>query len=96
MKHACTCSTFHFNSSTLFAYKVICHVLSSADIFFKISLLLLFFLKKYFGNIIRVSSILDPDHADVLSGLIWFQIVCKSYQQTTLVGKEFKTTFQEN
>ena len=26
---------------------------------------------------------------DVLSGLIWFQTVCKGYQQTTLVGKEF-------
>ena len=24
---------------------------------------------------------------DILLGLIWFQIVCKSYQQTTLVGK---------
>ena len=24
MKPACTCSTFHFNSSTLFAYEVIC------------------------------------------------------------------------
>ena len=24
-----------------------------------------------------------------MSGLIWVQTVCKSYQQTTLVGKEF-------
>ena len=40
-------------------------VLSSAVIFFKISfllLLLLFFLEKI-GNISRVSSSLDPDHA---------------------------------
>ena len=53
MKYVYTCRTFHFNSLTLFAYEVICHRLSSADIFFKISLLL-FFLKKYFGNIRRV------------------------------------------
>ena len=26
---------------------------------------------------------------DILSGLIWFQTVCKSYQQTALVGKQF-------
>ena len=26
----------------------------------------------------------------VLPGLIWFKIVCKSDQQTTLVGKEFR------
>ena len=37
MKPACTRSTFHFNSSTLFAYEVhvIAMVLSSADIFFQ-------------------------------------------------------------
>ena len=28
---------------------------------------------------------------DILSGLIWVQTVCKSYQQTTLVGKELNT-----
>ena len=39
-------------------------VLSSADIFFKISLfLLLVFSKMIFGNIRRVPSSLDPDHA---------------------------------
>ena len=39
-------------------------VLSSADIFFKISLfVVVFFSKKSFGNISRVSSSLDPDHA---------------------------------
>ena len=31
---------------------------------------------------------------DVLSGLIWVQIVCKGNQQTTLVSKEFMTTIQ--
>ena len=48
MKHACTCSTFHFSSLTLFAYEVICHVLSSANIFFKISLFVVVFLKELF------------------------------------------------
>ena len=37
-------------------------VLSSADIFFKISFLLFFFYEKI-GYISRVSSSLDPDHA---------------------------------
>ena len=35
MKPACTCSTFNFNLSTLFAYEVIAMVLSSAGIFLK-------------------------------------------------------------
>ena len=64
MKPACTCSTFHFNSSPLFAFEVICMVLSSADFFFKISffVVVVFFLV-FFGNISRVSSGLDPDQA---------------------------------
>ena len=35
---------------------------------------------------------------DILSGLIWVQSVCKSYEQTTLVGNELNTfiTFTEN
>ena len=32
---------------------------------------------------------------DVLSGLIWVQIVCKGYQQTTLVSKKFMTTIKQ-
>ena len=61
-----------------------------ADIFSKsVSLLLFFFLKKPLWNISRVSSCLDPDHA---RRLIWVQIVCKGYQQTTLVSKEFMMT----
>ena len=35
MKPASTCRSFHFNSSTLFAYEVICHGFASADIFSK-------------------------------------------------------------
>ena len=33
---------------------------------------------------------------DVLSGLIWVQIVCKDYQQTTLISKEFMTTIKDS
>ena len=71
-------------------------VLSSADIFQ--NQFAVVFLKKYFENISRVSSSLDPDHARCLSGLIWVQIVCKGYQQTTLyiVSKAFMTTIQAN
>ena len=46
----------------------------SADFFSKST-----FTKNSFKNTIR---------HDVLSGLIWFQIVCKGYQQSTLGGKE--------
>ena len=35
-----------------------------------------------------------PDHTHLLF-LIWFQTVCKSYQQTTLGGKEL-TAFSKN
>ena len=45
--------------------------LSSADFF-----------KNSFRNTIRVSNSLDPK----MSGLIWFQTVCKGHQQTTLVS----------
>ena len=31
---------------------------------------------------------------DILSGLIWVQTVCKSYQQTTLVDKELRHHLQ--
>ena len=50
-------------------------------IFFKIN-----FLKNSVRNMIRVS--ISLDRADVLSGLIWFQAVCKSYLQMTLGDKE--------
>ena len=36
----------------------------------------------------RQSNSLDPDQADILSGLILVQTVCKGYQQTTLVGSQ--------
>ena len=37
----------------------------------------------------------DPHQADIWLGLIWVQTVCKSYQQTTLVGKESIQTRKE-
>ena len=46
------------------------------------------FSKNSFRNTIRVSNSLDSDQADILSGLIWVQIVCEGYLQTTLGDKE--------
>ena len=49
MKPACTCSAFHFNSSTLFAYEVICHGFVFCKYFFKIIfvvVVVVFFSKK--------------------------------------------------
>ena len=66
LKHetACTCSTFHFNSSTLYAYEVICHGFDVCWFFFSKSFFCCcFFLVFSLGNISRVSSSLDPDHA---------------------------------
>ena len=34
---------------------------------------------------IRVSNSLDLDQADILSGLVWVQTICKGYQQTKRV-----------
>ena len=72
MNSACTCSTFHFNSSTLFAYDVICHGFVVCWYFFSKSvfLFLFFFSSK---KISVVSSSLDQDHARwVWSGSKWF------------------------
>ena len=58
--------------------------------------LLVFFSIKYFKisfrNTIGVSSSLDPDQdrQHMLSVLVWFQVVCKGYTQTTLVCKRMK------
>ena len=62
-------------------------VLSSAVIFFKISLLLLFFLKHLSGISVECQAVWNQIMPDVLSGLIWVQIVCKGFQQTTLESK---------
>ena len=57
-----------------------CFYWSSAD-FFQNQV----FRKKSFRNTIRVLNRLDPDQARHLSGLIWVQAVCKSYEQTTII-----------
>ena len=50
-----------------------------------------FFQKNYFRDTIRESNGLDPEiRTDVLSVLIRVQTVCKGYQQTIPVDKEFK------
>ena len=58
---------------------------------------LLIFLKYFFFQKIlseipseHMSNNLDPDQAQHLSGLIWVQTVCKSYQQTTLSRQRIK------
>ena len=67
-------------------------VLSSVDIFSKsvcLLLLLFFFLKKSFGNISRVPSSLDPDHAPCFIGPDLGPNCLQRYQQTTLVSKVY-------
>ena len=69
-------------------------VLSSADIIFQNHFFAVVdFFYFFFCNLSRVSSSLDPECP---LGLIWVLIVCKGYQQTTLVSKEFRTTSQAN
>ena len=41
-----------------------------------------------------MSNSLDPDQADILSGLIWVQAVCKDQQQSMLAGKELNSSSQ--
>ena len=51
------------------------------------------FSKNSYRYTFKVSNSLDPDQARHLSGLILVQTFCKSYQQTTLVGKELTKEF---
>ena len=71
-------------------------MLSSADIFFKISLFLVVAFSKmiFRGKSVECQAVWIQVMPDVLSGLIWVQIVCKGNQQTTLVSNEFMTTIQ--
>ena len=71
-------------------------ILSSADIFFKISLFLVVAFSKndLSGISVECQVVWIQIMPDILSGLIWVQIVCKGNQQTTLVSKEFMTTIQ--
>ena len=56
--------------------------LSSGDFSFKIN-----FSKNSFRN--ECQTVWIQIRPDAMSGLIWVQIVCEGYQQTTVVGKEF-------
>ena len=72
-------------------------ILSSADIFSKsVCFLLLLFLKGSFGNISRVPSSFDPDHARRFVGPDLGSNCLQGNQQTTLVSNEFMTTIQAN
>ena len=66
-------------------------ILSSADQFVSCCC---FFLNDLSGISVECQAVWIQIMPDVLSGLIWVQIVCKGNQQTTLVSKEFMTTIQ--
>ena len=72
-----------------FAYWVILHVLCCLLTFFS---KLTSFRKSYqsfkqFGSRSECQIVWIQIRPDILSGLIWVQIVCKGYQQTTIVGR---------
>ena len=72
-------------------------VLSSADIFFKISLfVVVVFPKNLSGISVDCQAVWIQIMPAVLSGLIWVQIVCKDYQQMALISKEFMTTIKDS
>ena len=60
-------------------------VLSSADIFFQNQFVCCCFSQKHFSRLsVESQAVWILMIPDVLSGLIWVQIVCKVYQQTAL------------
>ena len=65
-------------------------VLSSADIFFQNHFFCLFFSNLFFGNISRVSSSLDPDHAHRS------KLFAKVISRRHIISIEFITTIQAN
>ena len=71
-------------------------ILSPADIFFQNQFVscCCFFLNDLSGISVECQAVRIYIMPDVLSGLIWVQIVCKDNQQTTLVSKEFMTKTQ--
>ena len=82
--------------SLLIGTKISCRLfkLFAPGKLFMLFVVRLFFQNQLFRKII--SGILSESQThwiqirpDILSGLIWVQPVCKGYEQTTLVGKEF-------
>ena len=78
---ACAIST---KISILFAYWIFFHAFLSFDDFFQN----LCSRKILSGIPSECQTVWTQIRTDVLSVLIWVQIVCKGYQQTTLIGKE--------
>ena len=68
-------------------FMLLCHLL----IFFKINFFEKFF-QEYHQNVKQFWILIRPDS---LSGLIWVQIVCKSYQETILVGNQLKAELEQ-
>ena len=66
----------------------------SGPLVYKISLFLVAFSKMIFPEYQLCQAVWIQIMADILSGLSWVQIVCKGYQQATLVSKEFMTSIQ--
>ena len=60
-----------------------CLLSSVVVFFFKIN-----FFEKFFQEYNKCQTVWIQIRPGILLGLIWVQTVCKSYQQTTLVGKE--------
>ena len=78
------CRIFHPNY--FFVYQEILNAfLSSADIFQN-----QLFRKTLSGLPSECQTVWIQIRLNILSGLIWVQTVCKCYQQTTLVGKEWR------
>ena len=70
-------------------------ILSSADIFQnQFVSCCCFFGNDLLGISVECQAVWIQIMPDILSSLIWVQIVCKGNQQTTLVSKEFMTTTQ--
>ena len=68
-----------FSTFNLLPLRIFRNILSSADFFEKI----------LSGIPFECQTDLIQIRPDILSGLIYVQTVCKSYQQTTLGDKEF-------
>ena len=49
------------------------------------------FSKNSFRNMIECQTIWIQNRPDILSGLIWYQTICKTFQQTTLGDKDLQT-----
>ena len=72
----------------LFVYWEIFHAFMPSADFLKMN-----FFEKFFQECHQCQTVWSQIRTNILCGLVWVQIVCKRYQQTTLVGKEFTMYF---